>query len=120
MVVNIEILVKSKKPKSNGRSDLLPTLFALAKLLTGRKLKDENGKELPIDNVYPSGKWEQTSKESEPLSFRLPFKTMLNFPAYQEGDNEKIRELMLSYYKMPENVEVAEDKFTIKEECKDE
>jgi len=120
MILTIEILVVSNNPRNEEgrRDDLYPVLFAVVNILAGARLKDEDGRELPIDVIRPEGKWGQVSKTGEQLAYTLNFKTALNFPCFQEEDGEEIRGFFLDYY-MRES-KTASDKLDLETEEKKE
>ena len=100
MTINIEILVVATNPHSEParRDELYPVLTAIVCLLSGKELKDEKGKTLPIDNIYPTGKFGQVSQQGEQLTYALKFKTAFCFPNFRDESGEEIRGFFTNYY----------------------
>jgi len=104
ITITIDVLVVSTNIRSetDRRDDLHPYLFAIIKLLAGRQLKDGNGKELPIDAIYPTGRWGQVPEERDgQLPYVVKFETSLNFPHFREEEGEVISGFLLDYYNIP-------------------
>jgi hypothetical protein len=100
MSILIEILVVSTNQHTEWerRDDLYPVIIALVKWLSGRVLKNEKGETFPIDNIYPTGKWGQVSKQGEQMAYVINFGSVFNFNLFQEDDAQEIRGFFLDYY----------------------
>lgn len=101
--IDINIIATSGIEQDKRIYELYPILTAVLFRLTGLTLRDEEGKELPVSQISPNGKFGQINEEENQLAYKISFETSFQFEAYNKEDDSEILGLQLQFFLKPYN-----------------